>query len=186
MGFTRRPISLTLFLLGVLACIWIFYPLAKDTEDNFNLLTKAKTIHTDFMNKAKTYFSFGEDVRTFTNKVDNFTKFQHLCYKDAGPMTVSDLIKYSEKLQNGDPFCDSAYNMFRSIYFIYTRYATIKVSKSFMVKLKGWFPGRPDLIAQTKNQTLIFINNLQTDEAVVFNTVRANRPVASTVEGDLY
>merc|ERR1712142_553028 len=25
---------------------------------------------------------------------------------------------------------------------------------------------------------------MQTDEAVVFNTVRANRPVASTVEGD--
>ena len=134
--------------------------------------------------KAET--NINNHVTKFSNLVVKYDDFRQQCYRNTNPKSIEDLHVYVMMLKSSsrNMLCRLHYDMFNYIYRVNLRFAEITISESFMVKLKKWLQGKKDLIEATKNQSLIFIINLYSYESVVFNTVRAKRPVASVVEGD--
>lgn len=102
------------------------------------------------------------------------------CFQGAQPKDV-DYILNSMNVwdQSKDPSCRSLYKDFRSIYQVRERIAEVTISDSFLEKVKHWLKGNKELIEKTKKQTLVFVDNLFTQESVVFNPVRSRRPGAS-------
>jgi len=81
--------------------------------------------------------------------------------------------------QSEDSTCRKLYKDFHSIYQVREKIAPIVISDTFLVKVKSWLKDNEELIEKTKKQTLVFVDNLFTQESVVFNPVRSRRPGAS-------
>ncbi|XP_065066688.1 uncharacterized protein LOC135692480 [Rhopilema esculentum] len=81
--------------------------------------------------------------------------------------------------QSMDSICRKLFNDFGSVYQVREKTAEVTLSETFMVKVKGWLKDNAELIEKTKKQTLVFVDNLYTQESVVFNSVRSRRPGAS-------
>ena len=114
----------------------------------------------------------------FSNDVIHYDKFKQICYRDAGPSSLADLKKYVAKLNTRDVTCIRNYHLFQAIYRVYYRFGEISISDTFMAKLQKWFKGNQELIAMTRNQSLVYIHNMLSFESVVINIVREKRPIA--------
>lgn len=99
------------------------------------------------------------------------------CFSDAMPTEVDMLLASLDTWKSSKNLvCRKLYLNFVSIYQVREKKTDILISETFLVKVRGWLKGDEDLIANTKKQTLVFIDNLYTQESVVFNPVRSRRP----------
>ena len=116
-------------------------------------------------------------VIKFSNDVLKYEDFRRLCYRNTDPKSIGDLNVYIKMLKKRRHLlCHHQYKLFNYVYQLRIKYTTIKISEPFLVKVKKWLHDDMELINATKNQSIIFVDNMYTSESVVFNTVRANRP----------
>lgn len=157
-----------LFVVSLTSWLWYIYP-----NIHLNSIVSRNIILKKFY-----------PVQKFSNDVIGYDHFRQQCFKNSDPKSIEDLYKYVNLMKDRKLLCSRNHDLFHTIYKVNLRYATISVSDTFLTKLKRWLQNNEDLIQAAKNQSLIFITNLYSYESVVFNTVRASRPVASVKEGD--
>lgn len=169
----RTQICFAVFLIIMFSVIWF-------VNSNARLLLKS----TNSKNASRKVMLH---IKPFSNKPDEFEKIKLLCYNNKTPHTIEDLQKFVDLLKSSrKSICRDYYESFVKIYQIRVKYTSIVISELFMLKMKKWLNNDQKLIQAAKNQSLIFVDNLYSQESVVFNPVRANRPGVSAGDTKIY
>jgi len=118
-------------------------------------------------------------IDVFSNSVKDFSFYVDTCLQGKTPSSIEDLTIAVESFRtSSDRFCSEIYKIFSQIYNIRSKETTIVISDTFMERVEKWLNKDQKMIEASKRQGLIFVDNKLTQESVVYNPVRANRPGA--------
>eukprot|EP00794_Sanderia_malayensis_P006123 gene6123-6827_t len=162
--------------------VTISLPMPSDKDEKPNIFFSMKKTMPAIFGVKHLSFRPRDDVfvEPLHYKLNSQDLMNKECFNGQAPKDVDDL---SSSLhlwaQSEVPICRQLYNNLKSIYQVREKTAEITISDTFLVKVKNWLKDNEELIEATKKQTLVFVDNLYTQESVVFNPVRSRRPGAS-------
>ncbi|KXJ15889.1 uncharacterized protein LOC110236748 [Exaiptasia diaphana] len=124
-------------------------------------------------------------VDEYSNKIDiDQAWFVKNCLytEDIDELKIEHISRIVKTLyESNKSTCKEFSNLFKSIYTIRESVSSVVINKVFAQKVLKWFGGNAKLLEQTKQQHVLFINNIVTQESTVFNPLRAKRPGAGAV-----
>jgi len=188
-----RQYQISIIAVVVLIILTVWYSVSISTQQTnlqneiaYMQFSQKSLVPTSLCEELKQPTS-NQNIKPFSNDVDEFMKFSTTCYKGRKLNSIEDIIYFINLLKISKmPLCRNTYKLVERIYQVRLKYTTIAISDTFMLKVSKWLKGNKEMIKATKNQSLIFIDNLYTYESVVFNPVRSNRPGVSAGNVKLY